>query len=301
MPYQPLFMRLRRGLPILGGLCMLLARPSPAARCHLAILLLAGFIANCATAARGERRLCSCAARRWIAASGQRIRSAAFHDTAASAVHFGADRRRAVRCRLNPIPRGAGAAGNSPANPGWCKCRSASRSALTAAGDLRAAAQEGSPFASGLFRLPTLGLPPGLETPKPTAEQQRQFDQFVQQEASPENTLQVVVGRSKILVLREAPRRVYIPREDIAEYQLITPTQLSVVGRKVGTAVLSLWFADQAAPNDPTRDHLLTLPSPRASRSTSAASGAAAAGVRGKSLPSRAQGVGNGNQARVSR
>ena len=63
---------------------------------------------------------------------------------------------------------------------------------------------------------------------------------------------------SEVLVFREPPRRVYIPREDIAEYQVITPTQLAVVGKKVGTAMLNLWFADPKTPNDTTKDHLLS-------------------------------------------
>ena len=54
----------------------------------------------------------------------------------------------------------------------------------------------------------------------------------MQQEVAPENTLKVVVGRAKILVLREAPRRVYIPREEVAEYQVITPTQLPSLARR---------------------------------------------------------------------
>ena len=117
---------------------------------------------------------------------------------------------------------------------------------------------DSSPFTGGLHRLPVMSLPPDLGTPQPTPETQKRFDQFVQQEVAPENTLKVVVGRAKVLVLHEAPRRVYIPREEVAEYQVITPTQIAVVGKKVGTAVLSLWFPDPAQPNDPSKDHLLT-------------------------------------------
>jgi pilus assembly protein CpaC len=128
---------------------------------------------------------------------------------------------------------------------------------------------ESSPFVNGMSRFPTLALPPGLATPAPTPQVEAKFDNFVAQEVSPDNTLQIVVGRAKVLVFREPPRRVYIPREDIAEYQVITPTQLAVVGKKVGTSMLNLWFADPAAPNDQTKDHLLSylivvLPDPEA-------------------------------------
>lgn len=128
---------------------------------------------------------------------------------------------------------------------------------------------EPSPFINGMSRFPTLALPPGLNTPTPTPQVEAKFDQFVEQEVSPEDTLQIVAGRAKVLVFREPPRRVYIPREDIAEYQVITPTQLAIVGKKIGTATLSLWFADPNAPNDPAKDHLLSyliavLPDPQA-------------------------------------
>jgi pilus assembly protein CpaC len=120
------------------------------------------------------------------------------------------------------------------------------------------ASAEPSPFGAEQFRMPTLGLPPGLGTPKPTPEEEQKFKQFVQSEAVPENTLQVVVGRAKVLVFRQAPRRVYIPREDVAEYQVITPQQLAVVGKKVGSTVLNLWFPTAAHPEDPSQDVLLS-------------------------------------------
>jgi pilus assembly protein CpaC len=119
-------------------------------------------------------------------------------------------------------------------------------------------AQQPSPYSPEQFRMPTLGLPPGLGTPKPTAETQQKFGQFVQGEAVPENTLQVVVGRAQVVLFRAAPRRIYIPREDVAEYQVITPQQLAVVGKKVGSTVLNLWFPSPDHPEDANRDVLLT-------------------------------------------
>jgi pilus assembly protein CpaC len=117
---------------------------------------------------------------------------------------------------------------------------------------------EPSPFGAEQFRMPTLGLPPGLGTPKPTADDERKFKQFVQSEAAPETTFQVVVGRAKVLVFRQAPRRVYIPREDVAEYQVITPQQLAVVGKKIGSTVMNLWFPSADHADDPSKDVLLS-------------------------------------------
>jgi pilus assembly protein CpaC len=115
-----------------------------------------------------------------------------------------------------------------------------------------------TPFGVEQFRLPTLGIPPGLGTPKPTPEEEQKFKKFVQSEAAPENTFQVVLGRAKVLVFRQAPRRVYIPREDVAEYQVITPRQLAVVGKKVGSTVLNLWFPSADHAEDPSQDVLLS-------------------------------------------
>ena len=40
--------------------------------------------------------------------------------------------------------------------------------------------------------------------------------------------------------------------------QIITDQEFSVVGKKTGTTVLDLWFADPANPNDPTKDRTLS-------------------------------------------
>ncbi len=115
-----------------------------------------------------------------------------------------------------------------------------------------------SPFDPTQFRLPTLGLPPGLGTPEPTPEIQREYGQFVEREIAPENTIQVVVGRAKVIVLREKPRRIYIPDENVAGFQIVTDQQFAVVGKKVGRTILNLWFPDPRDPNDQNKDRTLS-------------------------------------------
>ena len=115
-----------------------------------------------------------------------------------------------------------------------------------------------SPFDPTQFRLPTLGLPPGLGTPEPTPEIKREYGQFVEREIAPENTIQVVVGRAKVIVLREKPRRIYIPDENVAGFQIVTDQQFAVVGKKVGRTVLNLWFPDPRDPNDQNKDRTLS-------------------------------------------
>ena len=106
--------------------------------------------------------------------------------------------------------------------------------------------QGASPFDPTQFRLPTLGLPPGLGTPEPTPEVKKEYGQFVEREIAPENTIQVVVGRAKVIVLREKPRRIYIPDENVAGFQIVTDQEFAVVGKKTGRTVLNLWFPDPA-------------------------------------------------------
>jgi pilus assembly protein CpaC len=115
-----------------------------------------------------------------------------------------------------------------------------------------------SPFDPSQFRLPTLGLPPGLGTPEATPEIKREYGQFVEREIAPENTIQVVVGRAKVIVLREKPRRIYIPDETVAGFQIVTDRQFAIVGKKVGRTVLNLWFPDPRDPNDPNKDQTLS-------------------------------------------
>jgi pilus assembly protein CpaC len=115
-----------------------------------------------------------------------------------------------------------------------------------------------SPFDPTQFRLPTLGLPPGLGTPEPTPEIKKEYGQFVEREILPENTIQVVVGQAKVIALREKPRRIYAPDETVAGFQVVTDLEFAVVGKKAGRTVLDLWFPDPRNPNDPQKDRTLS-------------------------------------------
>ncbi len=97
-----------------------------------------------------------------------------------------------------------------------------------------------------------------MGTPEPTPEIQREYGQFVEREIRPENTIQVVAGQAKVIVLREKPRRIYIPDETVAGFQIVTDQQFAVVGKKIGRTVLNLWFPDPRYSNDPNRDRTLS-------------------------------------------
>jgi len=104
-------------------------------------------------------------------------------------------------------------------------------------------------------------------TPKPTAETQRKFSQYIQGIIDPENTFDVVIGRPRVLVLKQIPVRYQVEEESVARIlPVLENKQISVTGLKTGTTVLNLWFGEQ---NDPERQTVLSfllrvLPDPEA-------------------------------------
>jgi len=94
-----------------------------------------------------------------------------------------------------------------------------------------------------LKRLPALGNPVGL-TPKVTKEVKERFGQFVTNVVDPENTLDLIHNRSRLMLFKDAPKRVQIADEKIASSTVISPQELSLTGNRVGTTVMTLWFAD---------------------------------------------------------
>ncbi len=107
-----------------------------------------------------------------------------------------------------------------------------------------------SPFGADQVRLPLLdsnGTAIGA-TPKLTPEVQRQFSEFVDRTVEPQNTLDLIQNRPRLVVLKRAPIRIQVADENIATYTLIADTQLSVTGVAIGTTVLNLWFAEPNAP-----------------------------------------------------
>ncbi len=106
-----------------------------------------------------------------------------------------------------------------------------------------AATQPGA-FDPSQVRLPLLGT--SGATPRPSAATLDRFKEFVAGTIDPENTLDLVVGRPRVLVLKQAPLRTQISDPRIVSDTIITPTEISVTGHQVGTSVLNLWFNDAA-------------------------------------------------------
>ena len=113
------------------------------------------------------------------------------------------------------------------------------------------------PFGPGQFRLPQLGdQPPAIgKMPHATKETLEKYNQYIKEVVDPAVTLDLISGRTRLLVLKEAPKRVQVADEGVACFTLLTPKELSLLGKNVGITVLNLWFAD---PKDSTREHVLS-------------------------------------------
>lgn len=99
-------------------------------------------------------------------------------------------------------------------------------------------------------RLSRLGTPALLGgTPVPTPEELAEYKQFVDRVVDPRNTLDLIEGRARLIVLKAVPTRTQIADDGVAALRQLEPqgTQLTVIGRRTGTTVLNLWFTDPAA------------------------------------------------------
>lgn len=79
-----------------------------------------------------------------------------------------------------------------------------------------------------------------------------QFERFIPKIVDPQNTLNLLVGHPRILTFADwavKPQvRLYLPDEGIARWDIISDTEVAIVGTAPGTTVLTLWFNDPTAP-----------------------------------------------------
>ena len=146
---------------------------------------------------------------------------------------------------------------------------------------------------------PGSSFPPCLNLPQPTQQEVDQHvERYMESETGQERTIQVVVGRVKMLKLKETPKGIYMPRPDLADYVVIQPdgkvtklpeetrgamtadgrgihatgkdpveitlpsqqsiNHIGLLGKAEGTTVLNLWFAHPDHPQDRGFDVLLS-------------------------------------------
>lgn len=95
-------------------------------------------------------------------------------------------------------------------------------------------------------------LPTELAPPQPNPETERQFDRFIPKIVDPQTTLNLLVGHPRILTFADwavKPQvRLYLPDEQIARWDIISDTEVALVGTAPGTSVLTLWFNDPTVP-----------------------------------------------------
>jgi pilus assembly protein CpaC len=125
------------------------------------------------------------------------------------------------------------------------------------------------PFAPDQVRLPSLpeaGTPLG-RTPVPNQETRDTFGRYIDRVIDPENTFDAIVGRPRVMVLKQVPVRFQLEQEDIARVlPFFENKQLSITGMRTGSTILNLWFGE---PNDPAGQTVLSfllrvLPDPEA-------------------------------------
>ncbi len=70
--------------------------------------------------------------------------------------------------------------------------------------------------------------------------------QFLGNLVDPKETVTLFKGRTRLLDLKQVPKRVQIGDDKIVDYAVITPKQISLLGLEYGNTVLNLWFVDPA-------------------------------------------------------
>jgi pilus assembly protein CpaC len=111
------------------------------------------------------------------------------------------------------------------------------------------------PFGPDKPRLQHLGAPVLGKTPAATPERMERQREFVETIIDPEHTLDLVVGRPRLVVLKEKPNQYQIADESVASVNFLSVKEMTIMGQKVGTTVLNLWFPD---PKDPTKQKILS-------------------------------------------
>lgn len=95
-------------------------------------------------------------------------------------------------------------------------------------------------------------LPRELLPPADTLETRRQFEQFIPKVIDPQQTLNLLVGQPRILTFAATAAKpqlkLYLPDESIARWDILSDTEVSIVGLQPGNTVLTIWVQDPAAP-----------------------------------------------------
>jgi pilus assembly protein CpaC len=102
---------------------------------------------------------------------------------------------------------------------------------------------------AGIATAQTRTARPFGSTPKPTRQQLDEERRFVAGVVDPQNTLDLIVGRPRVILLKATPTRTQVADESVATFRVLEPDakQMTVIGAKPGITVLNLWFQEPAA------------------------------------------------------
>jgi pilus assembly protein CpaC len=113
-----------------------------------------------------------------------------------------------------------------------------------------------APFGPDQPRMGRLADAPFLGSiPKATEEELKEYNSLVERVIDPGHTFDVILGRTRLIILKETPSQIQVADDAILGHNLLNPKQLTVIGRRVGTTVLTVWFPD---PKDRTKDKILS-------------------------------------------
>lgn len=82
-------------------------------------------------------------------------------------------------------------------------------------------------------------------TPVPDLKTVEEFKKFVERFIDPENTLDLIRSRARLIILKTTPKRIQLADESIAAYNLVSPKEITIIGRTVGATVMNFWFVDE--------------------------------------------------------
>jgi pilus assembly protein CpaC len=113
-----------------------------------------------------------------------------------------------------------------------------------------------APFGPEQPRMGRLADAPFLgNIPKATEEELKEYNQLVDRVIDPGHTFDIIVGRTRLIILKETPSQIQVADDSILGQNLLNPKQLTVIGRRIGTTVLTVWFPD---PKDRAKDKILS-------------------------------------------
>ncbi|HZZ79655.1 MAG TPA: pilus assembly protein N-terminal domain-containing protein [Gemmataceae bacterium] len=115
------------------------------------------------------------------------------------------------------------------------------------------------PFGPDQVRMPLIGdtdVAPLGATPRPTAKELQEYAKYVKGFVDPNNTLDLIKGRARLMILKETPKRIQISDETIASYNVFPNSKdMTILGKLTGTTVLNFWFASA---EDKTKETVLS-------------------------------------------